>query len=134
MPAYDPSREEIFHVAGDMDTGISTTADMTKGAQGHPQIRYSGKHGDYVMTADVYAVDGTVMVHLICPRCHNALSIKSQNKQIDWDPVNEVVSVERSQCTWELGHSDATKNDHMSFGIGLCRFSFAIDKNRCRDA
>lgn len=133
-PAYDPSREDLYHVAGDMDTGVTTSANLTGGAAGHPQIRYSGRAGDFVMTADVYIADNEVMVHLICPKCRNALSIKNKNKQLDYNIVTQELSVEPFSCSWELGHSDATKNDHMDFGIGLCRHRMAIDKNVAKDA
>jgi hypothetical protein len=132
--AYNPEKEELFHVSGDMDHGVTATTNFNKNAAGNPQIRYSGKYGEWVMEADVYIVDGQISVHMICPRCKNALWIRTPNKEVDYDIVNDLLSCEKSQCTWELGRSDATKNDRIEFGAGLCKFTFAIDKNRAKDA
>jgi hypothetical protein len=133
-PAYDPSKEDIFQVAGDADHGISTTARLNRNAAGQPQVRYSGKLGEFIMEVDVYIQDGQTMAHLICPKCRNALWIRTPNKQVDYDIANDLLSCERSQCTWEMGRSDATEGDRIDYGLGLCRFTFAIDKNRAKDA
>jgi hypothetical protein len=42
---YNTQTEEIYHLKGDMDTGISSTVNLTKTALGHPKVRYENKHG-----------------------------------------------------------------------------------------
>lgn len=146
-PAFDPSREELVHLAGDAPDplagmagieharggGVTTTMRLTKTAKGHPQIRYR----DMLIEADVYAFDGEpVKVHLICPRCRNALSISSDKKSLEYDPRQNVeiggrLDVETFECTWELPEANDRK---MEFGLGLCRWRVAIDNNIARDA
>ena len=127
---YDPNKEELYHVSGDADTGITTQANLTKSAMAQPQIRYSGKWGDYVMTAELYNQGGQLALNIICPRCHNSLWIRAERKKIEWDAVRGV-SVEPFQCTWELGERG---NERMDFGLGLCRWTAVIEDNRARDA
>lgn len=148
MRAYDPHREELVHLAGDPDTGGMTargfeaapdpwgtgkvgyqqTADLTSNALGHPKIRYR----DLVIEADVYAMPGAPMhVHIICPRCRNALRIPADRKRIEYDPAAGAptdggrLSIETFECTWEAGAER---------GSGLCRWRVAVDDNVARDA
>lgn len=128
-PAHDPSKEDLYHVAGDVDHGVTTTADVTSGAVKVP-LRYNGKWGDYVCTVDVYVAGEEVAIVMICPRCHHSIKIPSNRKKIEWDP-DKGLFVEPSQCTWEMDERDG---ERIEFGLNLCRFTFAIDGARVRDA
>lgn len=132
--AYDPSREELFHVAGDADHGVQTTALLNKSAIAKPEIRYTGRHGDFVLTADVYrSGDGELLVHILCPNCGkygvaHALHIKSAAKHIEWSEVDGL-SVEPFGCTWELPGEEGKQ-----FGLAMCNWRVRIDRNIARDA
>ena len=129
-PAYDPASEEIFHVAGDKDTGISTTADMTAGSI-KVQLRYKGRFGDYVSTVDVYHIPGVeTSVIMICPKCRHSLRMTSARKDVAWDP-DKGIYISQSECTWE---QDARDGERMDFGLYLCRFRFEIAGSEIRDA
>lgn len=126
---FNPNTEELYHVAGDMDTGVTTDVSLTKSAFAKPQIRYSGRFGEFVLTCELYKMGNELSLHLICPRCRNALWIKSSKKQMHWDS-DKGLSIEPFECTWEL-EGDSRR---MEFGLGLCRWRAAIDKNIAKDA
>lgn len=128
-PAFDPAKEDIYHVAGDQDTGITKTADMTAGSI-KVQLRYNGKWGNYVCTVDLYLVGDTATIVMICPRCHHSIQVPSTRKNISWDPEKGLF-VETSECPWEIEQRDGERID---FGLGLCRFRFAIDGVDIKDA
>lgn len=132
MQAFDPEREELEFLAGDQplpEKGLVSTTDLTQTAKAHPMIRYK----DRVIEADLYEMGGQLMVHLLCPRCRHALKISSERKHMEWD--RESLSVEPFTCTWELGRdTSGTDGDHIAFGLGLCGWRVAIDKNVARDA
>lgn len=124
MPAHDPNREELYRIAGDPEHGMASTMNLTRSAAGHPQIRYRDK----VITADVYIADGRLMVHLICPRCLNALKITDERKKMEYDARDNVLSVEPFACPWEMSAH------RTEFGVGMCRWTVGIDRNVARDA
>lgn len=125
--AFDPNKEELYHVAGDADTGIAADTHLTKSAWKQPQIRYSGKYGDFVMTCEIYKIGNELSMHLICPKCRHALMIKNTQKQMDWDD-DKGLTVEPFRCTWELD------DRRIEFGVGLCNWTAVIDCSRVRDA
>ena len=99
------SKEELFHVAGDMPdpsgTGMRGTApgyNLTKSAIGHPMLFYKLPNGkELVLEADVYALPGEpVKVHIICPICAlsghkgNSLQISQEQKQLSYEPNERV--------------------------------------------
>ncbi|HEY4266756.1 MAG TPA: hypothetical protein VGM94_01060 [Galbitalea sp.] len=135
-----PHKREMVQLAGDAPdptgmtshAGMQSTMRLSESAVCHPLIQYK----DFVMTADVYHVAGEPpFVHLICPRCRNTLTIPGQRKHIEYEttggPDNAgTISIEAFECTWELeGHVR-----RMEFGLGLCRWKVAIDKNIAKDA
>jgi hypothetical protein len=139
MPAYDPETEELFHVDGDAPDptgqirkrGMAQEMRLTQTAMGHPLIRY----GDHIIEADVYKIaDEPMMVHLICPRCRNAIRITEDRKEIDYDPnagdprQGGRLSIEPFECTWELSA------ERQNFGVGLCRWRVGIQDNVAKDA
>ena len=141
MPAYDPAREELIYQHGDAPdpmgergAGFQSTINLANGAAvGHPKIRYR----DVVIEADVYQAGedpSTLRVQIICPRCRHGLTIPAALKSIDWDPQGGApqdggqISVEKFKCTWE------TSAERQHFGLSLCNWSVAIDKNVARDA
>ena len=128
MQAHNPNTEELFHVAGDMNTGISADVNLNKSAFASPTIRYSGRYGEFVLECELYKVGNELSLHLICPRCHNALWVRSTRKQMSFD-FDKGFSCEPFECTWEL-----PEGRRMEFGIGLCRWKAVIDCNRARDA
>lgn len=134
MPAYDPSREELVHVAGDEDTGVQTDHRLTKSAYAQPQIRYKGKAGDYLLTIEVYHFGDSWSANFYCPKCRHSLWIRTPNKFLKWDPERGLFS-EPFQCTWENGRdTDGTRTDRMDFGIGMCNWTAAFDGWSVKDA
>jgi hypothetical protein len=132
MPAHDPKREELYHVAGDAPdptgTGLSgrmSSMRLTQIALGHPLIRYK----DRVIEADVYEIHGRLMVHLICPRCLNALKITDDRKKMEYSVTENRISIEAFGCTWEMND-----DRRMEFGVGLCRWRVGVTNNVARDA
>lgn len=135
--AFDPQRESLYHIAGDVPDpsgesaqhGIQSSIDMTKSAIGHPLIRWR----DRVIESDLYLTDGRFVLHLICPKCSmpgapHALYVRQERKDMDWKPETGELSVEPFECTWEL-----PEGRRQEFGLGLCRWRVAIEKNIARD-
>lgn len=138
---YDRAHEEVYTIKDDAigpgveqgttARGAASAVGFTKFALGHPVVRYK----DRLITCDVYAVGDELMIHLICPRCENALQIKSCNKAINYDQATNELSVERVGCTWELGRgTEATRGDRIAFGVGLCNWTVVVDRNVAKDA
>lgn len=97
------------------------------------------RHKEFLLEVDLY-MDGEGKpdkILLLCPRCRNQLSIPAARKAIDFDPhalkeFGGQLSVEPFQCTWE---ADSSKHGRrMKFGLGLCGWRVAIDKNVAKDA
>jgi hypothetical protein len=131
--------------------------DLSKSALGHPVIYYRSKEGkEFFLTADVYAPPdpsgaprGALSVHIYCPHCSNHLTIRQDNKAIDYDRHAPVVipgflsgeiaaglgvadlggrlSVEKFRCTWE-----ERPDLRRSFGFGVCGFRVVIENNVAR--
>ncbi len=140
MGAYDPKREETFHIKGDkplvaqgqFGAGYASTLNLDKSKR-EVDVRYK----DFIMTVDLYEVPSVsgqkhYRVVLLCPRCTNALTIESGKKQIDYDAERNALSIEPFQCTWELDPSKEGRR--MEFGFGLCNLRIGIDRNVARDA
>lgn len=123
--SFDPKAEEVYQIKGDPKHGMSSTMNLTKTALGRPFVRYK----DRISEADVYEMQGQLMVHMFCPRCGNTLRITSDRKRIDYDREANLLSVEPFECTWELD----TDSRRMEFGLGLCRWRVAIDRNIAKD-
>lgn len=128
-------KRELVHLAGDMDTGLSSTIALSSGKREVIVV-----YKDFVLTCDVYALPGQpIEVHLICPRCRKALRVTSERKTIDFDPSagdpkkGGRLSIEPFQCTWELG-GDKHVPGLVGGGISLCRWTAGIDDNVARDA
>ena len=125
----------------------------------------AGKHevlvvfGDHLLTVDVYAIPGEpVVAHLICPRCHKTLTVRGDQKTIDFDSAApnpqarrllatgnpEIVqiartgrlSIEAFECTWEMGGDQHAQSAIRSVhtGASLCRQRMAIEDNRGQEA
>ncbi len=134
MRPYNPDKEELFTIKedvtgpgvhqGEIVSGAKmSTYDVTKTAIGHPLIRWK----DFVLEADVYKVGENLAVNIFCPRCRNSLWIKSENKQMEYDPVTNTLSVEPFMCTWEI--QEEILGNSRQFGMSLCRWNVGIDKN-----
>ncbi len=144
---FDPLREEQYYVAGDkpianpieqgkLGAGYASTLRLDKNKT-EVQVRYK----DFLITADLYRVkvgeQTTIRLLLLCPRCRNALTIESTKKAISYDDssmkeAGGQLSVEPFTCTWEL--DPAKEGRRMEFGLGLCNWRVAIDKNIAKDA
>ena len=132
-PAPISSEQDVIHIKGDEDRGYATDTRLTKTALGRPTYRY----GDRFVTCEVYRDPVTKLlgVHTICPRCQNTLWIREPNKRIDYDAATNTLSIEPFECTWELGRgTDATRNDRIISGVGLCRLRLGIQRNVARNA
>lgn len=117
-------------------------------ADGHPVVLYRTKDGqDFFLTVDVHQLPGQpITVYIYCPLCNNHLTIRQDNKAIDYDPratvkipgysTEEVLaglgisglggrlSIEPFRCTWE------EKPDlRRDYGFGVCNWSVAIENN-----
>lgn len=137
-PVYDPSKESLYQIAGDVPDpsgrdphlrGQQSTMDFTQGAMAKPLIRWR----DFVIEADVYRIDGKLVVHIICPKCStpekpHGLYIREDQKALEWDEERRVLSVAPFECSWEL-----PEGRRQEFGIGMCRWRVAIEKNFCRE-
>lgn len=153
MAVIDHKTEELVFLAGDRPDplddlapgtpgerarsggGMSITTRLTGTAKGHPKVRYQGGGRTFILTIDVYEFENEpTSLHLICPRCHNALRITADNKALEYDPSrNETMGgrldVDTFECTWEL-----PEGRRQEFGIGLCRWRVGIANNVARDA
>lgn len=139
-------------VSGSGLVGRAVGEHVLNDADGHPIVLYRTKEGqDFFLTVDVHALPGQPMtVYLYCPLCNNHLTIRQDNKAIDYDPratvslpgytSEEVIaglgvaglggrlSVEPFRCSWE------EKPDlRRSFGFGVCGWSVAIENNVARN-
>lgn len=143
---YDPNREEIFHVAGDVPdptgTGLrgqqSSVNLDTKIAE--VQIRYK----DTIIFGDVYRYPGVPLrVVLMCPRCHNALTITQDNKHIEYDlaaapNIGGRISIEKFECPFEApdagAHNNRAGSTQIITGMKMCGWKVGIDNNVAKDA
>ena len=130
-----PERE-LVHIAGDMDTGITTSYQIDRGKR---EVIVTYK--DFVLTVDVYRIEGEPLkVHLICPKCRHALSVSSERKAIDYDEragdpaKGGRLSIEPFQCTWENADAGDHKQGIVSGGMTLCKWRVGIENNVARDA
>jgi hypothetical protein len=129
---FDPKAEEVFHIAGDMDHGISATTKLDHAKQ-KVQVRYK----DFLLEVDVYELPNTpTKVVLLCPKCRNALQITADRKRIDFDKSELTqfggrLNIEKFQCAWE---SAETEGRRVQFGLGLCGWKVAIENNIAKDA
>lgn len=137
--SYNPNKEEIYTIKEDVSmpgvhkgqtvSGVSSSLNFTKTALGHPKVRYK----DRIMEMDVYrSGEGGYLIHSYCPSCQNAVSIKSENKKIDYDPITNNLNIEAFECPWEK--SDELLGSSRKFGFSLCRLKIAIDNNIAKDA
>ena len=115
---HNPQTEELFHIAGDQPDpsgsnlrGTSIGTDFTKTAIAHPMIRWRSR----VLEADVYAIDGQLLVHLICPKCKGGLHIRQAAKRMTLN--GNQLSTERIACTFPG-----------------CDWRVTIDSNYAKDA
>ena len=72
---------------------------LEKSAIGHPRIR----HRSRITTADVYEMDGELMILMYCPRCQNTNRITSKMKSIRFtknDRNGGDIDIEAFRCTW----------------------------------
>jgi len=148
-------QKEIFEVKSDVPDptgsgmrGMTSGIDLSKSAIGHPVIHYKAKDGsEHLLTADVYALPGEPMkVYILCPECKNHLTIRQDNKAIDYDrnvvpripgftteelfaqlnisDLGGRISIEPFRCTWE------EKPDlRRSYGFGVCGWGVSITNN-----
>lgn len=143
---YDPNREEIFHVAGDVadptGTGLrgqqSSVSLDTKIAE--VQIRYK----DTLIFGDVYRYPGVPLrVVLMCPVCHNALTVCADRKAIDYDleaapKIGGRISIEKFECPFEAPGAGAHNPRAGAIGIitgtKMCGWKVGVDNNVAKDA
>lgn len=149
-------KRELVQIAGDAvdptgttsNRGLQSTIRLDGGKQ-ETLVLFRGRHGDFVMTVDVYAMPGeATQIHFICPKCHKQGRITSDQKAIDWNPVEHrvlsmpdgqrartggILSVEPFGCTWEMG-AEAHTPGIRSGGLTLCGMKIAIDANVAREA
>ena len=128
---------DITHIAGDRDHGISVTHRLNKAAHAEVALVYSGRYSapfsNLEIVCEVYKAGDVFSVHSICPRCRNAVWIDGRNKRVDYDPQRGLF-VEAHTCPWEIGDTDARKNDRQEFGLGLCGTRMVYDGKVAREA
>jgi hypothetical protein len=94
---YDASREEIYDIKGDAQSGISMGYDMEKTKIGEPCVRYR----DRLIWPDVYEMDKHLMVIWRCPRCTHDSNITSHKKRIEYTPGSRSITIEPFGCRWD---------------------------------
>lgn len=143
--------QELVHIAGDADTGMSSTIDLSRAA-GKSEV-FALYRGRYVppefpdglrLTLDVYAIPNEpTQVHLICPKCRQQLRVTSDRKHVNFElRPNSVdgglLEVQAFQCTWEMPEAGGHVVGIRSGGLTLCQWKGVIDhvhgKNIVRDA
>ena len=138
---YDPRTEEIFHVAGDMRHGVSSTVNLEKTKTAEVQIRYK----DTIIFGDVYQYEGApIRVIILCPKCHNALTITGDNKAIDYDlaaapNIGGRISIEKFKCSFEAPDAGAHKRRsgdgaQIITGMQMCNWAVGVHNNKALDA
>jgi hypothetical protein len=115
--------------------GHASQVNLTYTAIAHPLVRFQEGRGpgpfDKLMEMDLHrAPDGTLSLHLYCPRCANHSVINGKNKHIEWD--GETLSVEPFECMWEL--ENTRQMSVIAPGVNLCRLRMGIDRNIGRHA
>jgi hypothetical protein len=140
-----------MQLAGDPATGLGSSVRLTAGK--HETVVV---YKDMLLTVDVYLVAGEPPVaHIYCPRCRKNLRIS--NKAIEFDPLASnpalatiaemshalepsearallataqfgKLSVERFECTWELGDEKHVPGV-VHTGVSLCRTKLWISNN-----
>lgn len=139
MPNFDPSREELEHVSGDLpdDPGQGRLGlfDLTKNAY-HVRVRYKNT----MIFCEVYPLPGEpLMVHWACPRC-SGLNMKRMTRllgartKIEYDPHSQVedggrLNIAHFECPWELESSGPRRQ----FGVGMCKLELVVDNNWARE-
>ena len=137
-PVIDPERESLYRICGDVPDpsnlepdkgGYQSSIQLNRSALAHPMIRWQ----DRVVEADLYEMDGKLVLHILCPKCStpetpHALWVREGQKDILWRPDTGELSVSPFECTWEL-----PEGRRQEFGLGLCRWRVAIDKNIAKD-
>jgi hypothetical protein len=139
MPNFDPAREELEHVSGDLpdDDGQGRLGlfDLTRNA-----FRVRVRYRDQAIFCEVYALPGEPMqIHWACPRCgplnkKRMSTIWSHQKKIEFDPRSQIedggrLNVERFKCPWEL----ESAGRRMEFGLGMCGLELVFDNSRARE-
>jgi len=156
----DTGKKDVVRLAGDVPDPIGSG---TRGYQSSTFLNRDKREvlvvfGDLVMTVDIYQVPGEPLVaYLYCPRCHKHLTVRADQKAIDYDPGADnpmrgaisalgklppelVAALEKGrlsiapfECTWEVGDDKYAKGS-VHTGAALCRLRLAIEDNRARKA
>lgn len=152
-----PGRE-LVQVAGDQDRGISSTVRADRSAIAHPLYWYKGVG---IGVADVYKLPNEPLyIHIICPKCHHALTISQTRKAIDFE-VGQHVHKPTDQDLARVDNTASSASsppmqhalqsfgklsvetfectwemgkDRQQFGVSLCKFRAAIDNNVIKEA
>lgn len=138
---YDPRTEEIFHVAGDMQHGVSSTVNLQNTRTAEVQIRYQ----DTIIFGDVYQYEGApIRVIILCPKCRNALTITGDNKRIEYDlaaapSIGGRISIEPFKCSFEAPDAGAHKRrsgegGQIITGNQMCNWKVGVHNNKALDA
>jgi hypothetical protein len=143
----DGKKPQMVQLAGDEERGFAQTIRLDHGKH-ETLVVIKAKHGDFLMTCDVYALPGEpTQVHFICPKCMKQGRITSDQKAIEWNPresrmlpmpdgsqrsSNGLLSVEEFECTWELGNEKHVTGIHAG-GLTLCRERMSIDNNVAKE-
>lgn len=155
-PRLATVKRELVQVAGDVPHPDGTTP-----WRGHQsQVSLTGDKQEVlvmfremILTVDVYVIGEHPVAYLVCPRCRKVLTVRGDQKAIDFDPFvpNPVraeiaaagdptltwaarlgrLSIEGFECTWELDDAPHVQGA-VHTGASLCRMRLAIDNNRAR--
>ncbi len=142
-------QRELVHIAGDADTGMTSTINLA-GGKAEVFAIYRGRAvppefpDGLRLTLDVYAIpDEPTQVHLICPKCRQQLRITSDRKTIAWEPIRGnpdggKLEIEPFMCTWEMPEAAAHAPGILAGGLTLCQWKGVIEhkhgRNLVRDA
>lgn len=156
--ALAPKKREVVQLAGDVPDptgfdpnrrGIMSTHHLNT-AKVEVLVPYRGRHGEFDLTVDVYAIPGQpIELHLICPKCRHASRITGERKKIEFDPRDQRpvtlmsgrklpsggrLDVEPFECSWEMPEAGAHTPGIRAGGMTLCRMRLAIDGSVAKDA
>ncbi|MDP2607309.1 MAG: hypothetical protein Q8S00_32630 [Deltaproteobacteria bacterium] len=156
-----PFEKEIFQVAGDPPTpdykpknGVMPGYNLTNTATAKPVVLWQ----DRLLTLDLYTLpNAPAYLHLICPKCHNALKVSQDRKTFSFsanelpkkiakktglqyselaadlgltsiDQLRGVISIhDPIQCTWETEPELRRTHD------AICNWRVVIEDNIARD-
>lgn len=122
------NNKPLYQTKGDPNKGFTSRVNVRDDScYGRPEVIYK----NLILYCELYKdpEDGSLSVHIACPKCGNNLIIDQKKKALHWDEQRNVLDVEPFMCTWE-----AISDRRIEFGIGLCKWRVGIKNNIALDS